>query len=762
MEGVWCAVKVERFHLSGPALACALACAATFLIPASARAATITVNSTSDTAANDGVCTLREAIIAANTNTASGALPGECVAGAAGLDTIAFNIAGAGVKTIAVLTPLPPISEAITIDGYTQPGSVVNTNPTSAGTNAVLLISVDFSSQVGVTFSAIAPSTIRGLVIAPSRDVGIYLNAGSNGSTIEGNFIGTNPAGTAASTGLSNANGIEINSNSNVIGGTAPASRNLISGNNGGVAVGSGGGPSTGNLVQGNLIGTDASGTAALPNGGFGVIVRTGSSSTIGGTTTAARNVVSGNGIIGVWLQSGVAVNLVQGNYIGVDVTGNAAIPNGKQGVQVFSAANCVIGGTAAGAGNVISGNGSTGSAGYPNANVDSSAGANSPTLIQGNRIGTNAAGTAAPTGLPPVTAAGVIPGLGSTVGGTVAAAGNIIGFNEGPGVLVVPGTTTGAAVLGNSIFSNNGLGIDLGGSQIPTFGDGVTPNDACDADTGSNNLQNFPVITSAPVAGGNVTISGTLNSTASTTFRIEFFSNVTADPSGNGEGQTFLGFATVTTNASCNGSFGPLVFAVPAGQSIFSATATDPADNTSEFSVAFAAAAPPSADLSVTKADSPDPVTAGSNITYLIGVANGGPSAAANVVLTDTLPANTTFVSFAVPAGWAPTAPAPGGTGTVTATNSSLANGDTAGFTLVVQVDGGTPGGTVISNTASVNSTTADPNGADNSASASTTVSGVEPPGIQLIPTLSPWALVTLTLLLAAFGWIGVARRGV
>jgi hypothetical protein len=610
-------------------LVCAVASATLLLAPVSARAATVTVTGTGDTIAVDGSVTLREAITSINAGANANA---DVVAvGVYGTnDTIAFNIAGAGVQTIAVLTLLPPISKAVTIDGYTQPLSVANTNPTSAGTNAVLKIALDLGTGAGNTFSAIAPSTIRGLAIAPSRDVGIYLNAGSDGSRIEGNFIGTNPAGTVASNALSIASGIEINSNNNVIGGTTPASRNLISGNNGGVAVGSGAGPSTGNLVQGNLIGTDFNGTAALPNGIFGVIVRTGSSSTIGGTTAAARNVISGNGIIGVWLQSGVAVNLVQGNYIGVDVTGNAAIPNGKLGVVVVFAANCVIGGTAAGAGNVISGNGSTGSAGYPNANVDSSSGADSPTLIQGNRIGTNAAGTAAPTGLPPVTAAGVIPGLGSTVGGTVAGAGNIIAFNEGPGVLVVPGTT-GAAVLGNSIFSNNGLGIDLGGSEIPTFGDGVTPNDACDVDIGPNNLQNFPVITSAPIAAGSVTISGTLNSVARTTYRIEFFSSVAGDVSGNGEGQTFIGFVNVTTDLLCNASFVSPALVIPSGQTFITATATDPSNNTSEFSAWLSAAAPgPTPTPTVTPTPTPTSTPA---LTPTPTTTPGGPAAGASNV---------------------------------------------------------------------------------------------------------------------------------
>src|SRR5205807_4559515 len=114
---------------------------------------------------------------------------------------------------------------------------------------------------------------------------------------------------------------------------------------------------------------------------------------------------------------------------------------------------------------------------------------------------------------------------------------------------------------------------------------DGVTPNDSCDPDPGPNNLQNFPVITNASTAGSTTTIDGTLNSTASTTFRIEFFTNASCDPSGHGEGQSFLGFTTVTTDAGCNMAFSVTIpIAVPGGQFI-TATATDSSNNTSEFS---------------------------------------------------------------------------------------------------------------------------------------------------------------------------------
>src|SRR5205823_3563957 len=149
-------------------------------------------------------------------------------------------------------------------------------------------------------------------------------------------------------------------------------------------------------------------------------------------------------------------------------------------------------------------------------------------------------------------------------VGGTAGNASNRIANNASAGVKI-EGTGTDNVVLGNSIFANNGLGTDLDNN-------GVTPNDPGDGDSGPNNLQNFPLLTSVTSSDGT-TIQGTLDSLASTQFRIEVFANSTADSSGNGEGQTFLGFVNTTTNASGDATFS---FTTPsATAAIFTATAT-------------------------------------------------------------------------------------------------------------------------------------------------------------------------------------------
>ena len=145
------------------------------------------------------------------------------------------------------------------------------------------------------------------------------------------------------------------------------------------------------------------------------------------------------------------------------------------------------------------------------------------------------------------------------------------------------------------------------------------------------------------------------------------------------------------------------------------------------------------SADLAVTKVDTPDPVNAGSNITYTIAATNNGPSDAANVTLSDTLPANTTFVSLSSPGGWSCTTPAVGGTGVVSCSIATLSAGSDV-FTLVVAVDPSTANGTTISNTATVSSSTTDSNGGNNSATSSTFVSSAS----DVHPTKSGTATVT------------------
>jgi CSLREA domain-containing protein len=590
-----------------------------------APAQNIVVNTTTDAVAADGFCSLAEAIQAANTN----AQINECNAGVPGLDNIVFNV-GAGTPTISIASPLPAITEAVTIDGATGGATRIEINGGNQG-----------AGVNGLTITG-GNSTIRSLVINRFTGSGIHISD-SGGNRIENCFLGVNAAGTAAQ--ANTLDGIRITGTANnIIGGTAVGARNLIAGNGQhGIAIS--GAAATGNQVQGNFIGTEVTGSAALGNAGFGVAVGDAPGNTIGGTVAEARNLISGNGASGVYLGgngatgntvtgnylgtdvngvadlgntldgitiegadnnfiggttgtspggactgacnlaagnnragifmvgvlgNGATGNLVLGNFVGTNLAGTAAISNTSDGVAIQESSGNTIGGTTAAARNLISGNGGSGAhlLGTPAATFNN--------VVQGNLIGTDSAGaTALANALHGVL---ITAAANNVVGGTAAGAGNLITGNGGAGVSIVQNTAIGNRVSGNSITANGGLGIDLGGA-------GVTPNDANDGDTGPNNLQNFPVLSSAVITGSMVSVQGTINSTANTVFRIEFFSGSACDASGNGEGQVYLGFTEVTTDAGGNAVFsadlpGGLVF----GQ-VVTATATDPAGNTSEFS---------------------------------------------------------------------------------------------------------------------------------------------------------------------------------
>ncbi len=377
---------------------------------------------------------------------------------------------------------------------------------------------------------------------------------GVSALTIEGNLIGTDAGGSYAIANTGNGVSFFDDVTNTVIGGTTPAASNVISGN-GSFGLGVGG---AGDVILGNYIGTNAAGTAAVPNQDAGIDV--GDSGTIiGGSAPGAGNVISGNSDGGVFINA--SGTIVQGNHIGTDASGMHAIGNTGLGLYVGSGTNTLIGGSASGAGNVISGNGGAG------VGIDAASG----TIVQGNDIGTNAAGTAVPNG-----GSGIYE---YSSGNQIET--NTIAYNRYSGVQVDGGT--GNAISRNGIFSNGNLGIDLGG-------DGVTPNDPGDTDTGPNNLQNFPVLNSAFLASGQLAVDGTIDTPNPQSVTLEFFANAVpvpgGDPSGYGEGATFLG----TAAPAANGSFSVTLPSVAAG-TLISATATDAAGDTSEFANDTAAA---------------------------------------------------------------------------------------------------------------------------------------------------------------------------
>jgi parallel beta-helix repeat protein len=307
--------------------------AATLVAVSPAQASTtFTVINTKDS----GAGTLRQAMFDANVTP--------------GADVINFNIAGTGVKTITPTTALPKITEAVTINGYSQPGAHPNTK--AIGSDAVLKIELSGGSAGAVDglWITASNSTVKGLAINRwYRGIRIEGSA-STGNRVVGNYLGTDASGTQD---LGNtAAGVYLAGPDNVVGGATAGERNVISGNE---SVGVHVAYSSGNRIVGNYVGTDATGTKDLGNADVGVNV-TRASSTIGGVTAGERNVISGNDIDGVYLVD-ASGNKVTGNYIGTDKNGTAPLGNTEDGVHISNAPDNVVGGMTAGERNLISGN---------------------------------------------------------------------------------------------------------------------------------------------------------------------------------------------------------------------------------------------------------------------------------------------------------------------------------------------------------------------------------------------------------------------
>ena len=546
---------------------------------------TFTVNSAADPFGLEGTTTLRQAIDGSN------ATPGP--------DTIDFNIPGPGVHTISLASPLPPITDPVTIDGYSQGGTP---NSSAVGTNANILVQLNLNGNLGLVFNppsegvtGSAGSRVQGLSIYGGSGAAIDINA--NNVTVAGNFLGIQADGATVAANVTGVN-VAAGVTEAQIGSAALADRNLISGNSGdGIAI-----SGDGNFVQGNKIGTNAAGTAALGNGisGVGAGVRLGGASnmiannvisgnvsegifiTAGGNmvlgnligTNAAGTAPLGNGLSGITVQGssgntisgntisgngtstaggngiiltaqGANQNLIQGNFIGTDSAGVNALPNHDGGIGVIDGQNNTIGGTGSGESNLISGNDGDGI----------SISTASDNLVEGNKIGVDASGNRNLGNI--ANGVSIVSGSGNTIGGNVATAGNAIAFNGGNAVVVDTGT--GNAVLSNSIHDNRGGGIVL--------------------TNGGNNDQAAPALTDALLYSDRINVDGSLDVAAGTSYIVQYFGNNPA----SGQGQTLLGSQAISTqpaNGTVTLSFtaSPLL---PAGSTITAvASVTAPPDS--------------------------------------------------------------------------------------------------------------------------------------------------------------------------------------
>ncbi|HEY6563003.1 MAG TPA: right-handed parallel beta-helix repeat-containing protein, partial [Pirellulaceae bacterium] len=497
------------------------------------------------TTADAGAGSLRQAILDANAM--------------ANADDIVFDIPGAGPHVIQPLSPLPDITETVTVDGFTQPGATPNTNPIDQPINADLRIVIDGSLAPGLNVNGFCVmagegTILRGMNIHSFSENGIELHTGNN--IVSGNFIGTDVMG-ALDLGNSDHGVSMIGGTGNVIGGGLAATRNLISGNAGsGVRAFSA--PTT--MITGNFIGTDRGGDQGLGNSGPGVQLSDAPGSNVG-SAGEQRNVISGNGADGVFVFLSDNVS-VTNNLVGTDLSGAAALPN-RNGVVVDTSNDVTV------IGNLVSGNLQ---AGIQTLFSDA-------TTIQGNRVGTDVNGIG-PLGNG---AQGIFLNEGSTsatVGGTLPGTGNTVAFNAGAGVAVLSGAINSQdnRILRNSTFSNGGLGIDLGDN-------GPTANDAGDPDDDENLLQNTPVAAGpALLNAGMIRVDLSVDSlpaNATYPLRLEIFQADGADE----EGQRFI----VSSSYDLANFPGDRTVTFPAGTlvtgDVLVVTATDANGNTSEFS---------------------------------------------------------------------------------------------------------------------------------------------------------------------------------
>jgi uncharacterized repeat protein (TIGR01451 family) len=490
-----------------------------FTFPAATIAASLVVTNTNDS----GAGSLRQAITDAN------ACSGPC--------TIVFNIPAPWPPVIQPATPLPAITAGGTVvDGGTQTIFSSDANP-----NGPDVILDGTSAGVGANGFTIDASgvSIRGFVIRRFNGAGIVVTDASLNITdnvIAGNYIGIDANGTTAA---GNGTGIRLadHATNTMIGGSNLQDRNVISGNSGdGVLIT--GSTAQDSLVLGNYIGTDAAGAAAVPNN-RGVAIENGANGNHIGSygSRSVRGEAAGRPVTASTTKDRVSSSAfkpgkprnkaVTANSCGCTPTPDNIISgNTVAGVALISAG---------GGGSIIIGDSKPGSV---EANGSFIFGL--PNTVTNDFIGTDASGS-----LP-------LPnGVGVQVGGTTFAAiigepflSNIIAFNTGAGVTVTD-TATGTSIRGNEIRDNGGLGIDLNA-------DGVTANDALDADPGPNDLTNFPLIVATGVSEGG----GVIHAQPSTSYEIDVYASTSADPSGNGEGTIFVGSSDVTTDAAGDGYF--------------------------------------------------------------------------------------------------------------------------------------------------------------------------------------------------------------
>jgi len=450
------------------------------------------------------------------------------------------------------------LSDTNTIENVIE-GNYIGTDVT--GSNAVPNQLAGMFIGGGTSSNTIG-STIAGAcnLLSGNLGYGIFMtNAFYN--LISGNYIGINASGETALGNTMTGIGLYGLVESNYFG-----AGNVISGNpQYGIEIG--GPTSANNFIFGNYLGIDAAGTNGIGTQSAGIgIFDGGNGNIVGGTAISEGNVISGNNGYGIDISDpGTSNNVILGNLIGTDKTGTNAIPNVNFGIGVWSgASDNVIGGTTVAARNVISG-----TTGYGIAIAQAN-----NNVVEGNYIGTDITGTNALPNTGYAAVAVETGAVGNQIGGTAAGAGNIIAFNYGPGVAVYQSNTTNDSIRGNSIHDDyyGGIYLDSFTNNHPGF----IP--------AANDWQNYPIVTNAFGYGNSTIIEGSLSSLNNQTYYLDFFYNNAQGPGGYGEGQVYLGSATVTTGPTGNAFFSYTNYSGNYSGQYISATVTATNGDTSEF----------------------------------------------------------------------------------------------------------------------------------------------------------------------------------
>lgn len=603
-----------------------------------------------------------------------------------GLDTIVFNLPPAE-RTITLPNPLPNITDPVILDATTNPGW-------SLGAPVVEIVRAAGNPYGQFPIFTVAPSgagsTIRGFIVDAIRLRGR--------TVVAGNWLGLTRSGMRANSGTVRV----VSDGGSTIGGTVVADRNYFAGY---AQLGKD------DVFIGNYYGLTVDGSSTLPliagaplfeedflELGWSPLPPAPTNIRIGGPTLAERNLFGGETTVQSYHTA--AGGTIQNNWFRLAANGTPLPPATKNAIVLF--------GDPGGAPFVVTGN----TIHAPNGVV-----LLGQSVVQNNSITVQPGGTGIYAGTAPQSASN------STISGNTISGGRV-------GV-VVEDPAKGVSILNNSIFGQSDRGISLAGTT-------PLPNDAApDADTGGNDLQNYPVLTTATLAGTTLTVTGTLTSAPLTPYTVELFANATAVR----EGKRRIAAATVTTDALGNA---PLLFTVPvsgvtAGEFVTS-TATNTAvaptpgntpGSTSEFSAPLAVTQ--DADVTVSSTIGAPSVATGSTVTLNVTVANNGPSPAANVVATIAVPPSLSIVSAT---------PSQGSCSGGVCSLGTVATGASPTIAVVLQPAGPPAGPATL--TTSVTSSTPDPNGANNTSTANVVVNP------SAIPLLSPLAMAMLAAALA------------